>query len=36
MIDLGVEVPRGKIPDLLDYLVGAQEPAGAAAGDVKK
>ena len=36
MIDLGVEVPKGKIPDLLDYLVRTQGPAGAAAGDLKK
>jgi len=36
MIDLGVEVPKGKIPDLLDYLVRVQGPAGAAAGDGKK
>ena len=36
MIALGVEVPKGKIPDLLDYLVRTQGPAGATAGDGKK
>ncbi len=36
MIDLGVEVPKAKIPDLLDYLVSTQGPAGAAGGNGKK
>ena len=36
MIDLGVEVAKAKIPDLLDYLVRTQGPAGATAGDGKK
>jgi len=36
MIDLGVDVPKAKIPDLLDYLVRTQGPAGATAGDGKK
>ncbi len=36
MMALGVEVPKGKIPDLLDYLVRTQGPASATAGDGKK
>src|SRR6266516_2334365 len=36
MIDLGVEVPKAKIPDLLDYLVSTQGPACAAGGNGKK
>ncbi len=36
MVELGAEVPKGKIPDLLDYLVHTQGPAGPTSGEGKK
>ncbi len=36
MVDLGAEVPKDKIPALLDYLASTHGPAGAAGGDGKK
>ena len=36
MVALGVEVPKEKIPDLLDHLVRTQGPAGAAGDGGKK
>ncbi len=36
MIDQGVEVPKGKMPELLDYLSRTHGPAGAATDAGKK
>lgn len=36
MMGYGAEVPNGKIPELLDYLVRAHGPAGAATDGANK
>ena len=36
MVDLGAEVPKEKMPALLDYLASTHGPAGAPGGDGKK
>jgi mono/diheme cytochrome c family protein len=36
MIDLGAEVPKGKMSELLDYLFRTHGPVGAASGSDKK
>lgn len=35
MISYGAEIPRGKLPELLDYLVKSRVP-GSDAGEIKK
>jgi len=36
MLDQGAEVPKGKIPALLDYLVSTHGPVGAAPAEGRK